>query len=318
MKIDKNCAIPYDLILSESYDRIEMMIAPVHPKHATVQRKQRTLKKEAHFSGIGVHTGEVVNMRFCPAKEGTGIVFKRVDLASQPVIPATIEYVCDTLRCTSIGIGKAKIHTIEHVMAALAAYQIDNLSIELNNIEPPVGNGSSDIFVEMIENAGIAEQEAPLPIVKLEQPIYWSEGDIHIAAIPFDGFKISYTLNYPDSALLKAQFHSLVVSQESFKKEIAPCRTFSRYEEISVLLDKGLIKGGSLDNSVVIQDDVAFSKNGLFYPDEMVRHKILDMIGDLSLVGIKFHGHIMSIRSGHSSNFSFAKKIYQYVTMENH
>lgn len=279
-------------------------------------RNQRTIKKDVSFSGIGIHTGEIVTMRFCPAKEGTGIVFKRVDLPDQPIIPATVEYVCDTSRSTTIGIGKVRIHTIEHVVAALAANKIDNLIIELNNIEPPVGNGSSDVFVDMIEEAGIQEQQATHPVVKIEKPVYWTEGDIHLIALPYDGYRISYTLHYPEASLLSAQYHTLDVSPESFKSEISPCRTFSRYEELSMLMDRGFIRGGSLDNAVIIQDDVAFSKGGLFFPNEMARHKILDMIGDLSLVGFEFRAHIIAIRSGHGANFGLAKKLYESITME--
>jgi UDP-3-O-[3-hydroxymyristoyl] N-acetylglucosamine deacetylase len=134
-------------------------------------RKQQTLKSDISFSGIGVHTGHIVNIRFCPAAEGTGIIFKRMDIPGHPEIPAALEYVCDTLRCTTIGIGSVCIHTIEHVMAALKANQIDNLTIEIDGIEPPVGNGSSDVFVEMIENAGIIQQKAATPIMKIQEPI---------------------------------------------------------------------------------------------------------------------------------------------------
>lgn len=285
--------------------------------HKKEHRNQRTLKKESTFSGIGIHTGEIVTLRFCPAKEGTGIVFKRIDLPEKPLIPATVEYVCDTSRNnTTIGIGNVRIHTVEHVLAALAANKIDNLLIEINNIEPPVGNGSSDVFVDMIEAGGIEEQKATHPIIKIEKPVYWSEGDIHLVAIPYDGYKISYTLHYPGATLLRAQYHTQDITPESFKKEISPCRTFSRYEEVSLLMDRGLIRGGSLDNAVIIQDDVAFSKGGLFFPNEMARHKILDIIGDLSLVGFEFHAHIMAIRSGHGANYGLAKKLYESITME--
>jgi len=288
-----------------------------NPKLTAAQRKQKTLKKPVQFSGIGVHTGKNVSMRFCPAKEGSGIVFKRVDLPASPLIPATIEYVCDTTRSTTLGIADLRIHTVEHVLAALRAYQIDNLIIELNNVEPPVGNGSSDVFVEMIEKAEIEEQKATLPIVKIEKPIYFSEGDIHTVALPAEEFRISYTLSYPQPKVLQGQFHSLAITPESFKREIAPCRTFCLYHEISYLMDRGLIKGGSLDNGIVIKDDAVLSKGGLFFPDEMARHKILDMIGDLSLVGFHFLAHLISIRSGHATNFAFAKVLYNYITMEN-
>lgn len=288
----------------------------VSPDIKTECRYQRTIKSAVSFSGIGIHTGAKVSIRFCPEKEGSGIYFKRVDLPGQPVIPATLEYVCDTSRSTSIGIADIRIHTVEHVLAAVRAFNIDNLCIEISSIEPPVGNGSSDVFVKMLEEAGVEEQKSTTPIVKINQPVYWSEDDIHIVALPYDGYRISYTLSYPDNKILKAQFHSVVVNKDNFKNEIAPCRTFSKYEEITYLMDRGLIKGGSLDNAVVIKDDVVFSKEGLFFPDEMVRHKILDMIGDLTLVGFDFHAHIISIRSGHKTNVAFAKKLFNAITME--
>ena len=219
-------------------------MATVNPALETIVRKQRTLNDSTSFSGIGIHTGKEVGLRFCPAKEGTGIIFKRIDLPSQPEIPATIEYVQDTARSTTIGIKDVRIHTVEHVLSAVKAYNIDNLCIEISNVEPPVGNGSSDVFVEMIEKVGVREQEHTLPIVKIQQPVYWSDGDIHLVALPYDGYRISYTLSYPNSTFLRGQFHSVLVNEENFKKEIAPCRTFSLYKEISALMDRGLIKGG--------------------------------------------------------------------------
>lgn len=289
----------------------------IHPSHQTLWRKQRTLKSSASFSGLGLHTGEQVNMSFVPAKEGTGIIFKRMDCPGNTIIPATIEYVCDNARNTILGIGNLRIHTVEHVLAAIRAFNIDNLCIEIHGIEPPVGNGSSDVFVSMIEKAGIVEQDAKVPIVKLQKPVYLSDGEIHIVALPSDEYRISYTLNYPDTRLIKSQYFTTPINSETFKKEIASCRTFSLYEEVATLLDRGLIKGASLDNAVVIKDDTILSKDGLFFPDEMVRHKILDMVGDLSLVGFDFQAHIISIRSGHASNVAFAKKLYNYITTEN-
>jgi UDP-3-O-[3-hydroxymyristoyl] N-acetylglucosamine deacetylase len=282
----------------------------------TEQRKQRTLNNDSTFSGLGLHTGEKVSLRFVPAKEGTGVVFKRMDIPGKPIIPATVEYVCSNARNTTLGIADIRIHTVEHVLAAIRAYQIDNLCIEINGIEPPVGNGSSDVFVEMIENAGISEQKETMPVLSLKSPVYWSEGDIHMVAIPCDTYKISYTLDYPDTKLIKSQYFSLSIDKDSFKREIASCRTFSLYEEVSMLIDRGLIKGASLDNAVVIKDDTILSKGGLFFQDEMVRHKILDVIGDLALVGYDFKAHIIAIRSGHASNVAFARKLYNHLTME--
>lgn len=290
----------------------------VNPQLEIQTRKQKTIKDFSSFSGIGIHTGVEVGIRFCPAKEGAGIQFKRIDLPNQPIVPATVEYVQDTSRSTTIGVKEVQVHTVEHVLSAIKAYNIDNLSIEISNIEPPVGNGSADVFVEMIEKVGVLEQSQTTPIVKIQQPVYWSEGDIHLVALPYDGYRISYTLSYPESNFLRGQFHSLIVNEENFKKEIAPCRTFSLYKEISYLIDRGLIKGGSLNNAVVIKDDVILSKGGLFFPDEMARHKILDLIGDLSLIGFDFHAHIIAIRSGHASNFAFARKLLNHILMENH
>lgn len=287
-----------------------------NPLLKTTVRHQRTLCDAVSFSGIGIHTGKEVSLRFCPAKEGTGIIFKRIDLAGMPMIPATVEYVQDTARSTTIGIKEIQIHTVEHVLSAIKAFRIDNLIIEISSIEPPVGNGSADVFVEMIQKVGIREQEHTLPIIKIQSPVFFSEGDIHLVALPYEGYRISYTLSYPDPHFLHAQFHSLVVTEESFKNEIAPCRTFSLYKEISALMDRGLIKGGSLDNAVVIEKDFILSKGGLYFPNEMARHKILDLIGDLSLVGFDFHAHIIAIRSGHPSNFAFAKKLLNHITLE--
>lgn len=285
-----------------------------HQTISTTYRKQRTLSKAVSFSGIGIHTGEKVSLTFCPAKEGSGIVFKRIDLTGHPKIPATIEYVKDTARSTTIGINDIRIHTVEHVLAAIRAYGIDNLEIEISSIEPPIGNGSSDVFVTMIEEAGIVEQQDAKPIAKLKSPVFWSEGDIHLVALPHPTYRISYTLNYPETPALRAQYHSLDITPESFKKEISPCRTFSLYQEVAALMDRNLIKGGSLDNAVIIKDEVVFSKGGLFFSNEMARHKILDLVGDLFLVGLEFQAHIISICSGHASNVAFAKKIYEHIT----
>ena len=274
-----------------------------------MQRKQNTLSKSVEFSGVGIHTGKNVTMKFCPAPASTGIVFKRVDLPSQPIIPANVEYVVDTSRSTILGIEDVRIHTVEHVLAALHANEIDNLCIEIDNLEPPIGNGSSDVFVEMIEQAGKLALDAKAEVHFLSEPVYYAEKDIQVVALPSSDFRISYTLSYPDHPLLKAQFHDAIVTSENFKKDISPCRTFSLYKEISYLIDKGLIKGGSLDNAVVIHDEAVYSKGGLFFPDEMVRHKVLDLIGDLALVGLPFRAHIISIRSGHASNYQFSKKL---------
>jgi UDP-3-O-[3-hydroxymyristoyl] N-acetylglucosamine deacetylase len=288
----------------------------IHPSRSVLTRRQNTLKGPVEYSGIGIHTGRQVKLRFCPAKEGTGILFQRTDLPSRPIIPAGLEYVRDTNRSTTIGLTDVFVHTVEHVLAAIRAYNIDNLLIEVSDAEPPIANGSSDVFVDMIESAGVVEQSHTLPIVKLEKPIYWSQGDSVLIALPDESYRISYTLSYPKVEVLRAQYQSFEITPERFKTDIAACRTFSPYEELSTLLDKGLIKGASLSNAVLIHREAVFSKGGLFFPDEMVRHKILDLIGDLSLIGFNFQAHIIGIKTGHKANYEFAKKILNHITME--
>lgn len=274
-------------------------------------RFQRTLKKEVSFSGIGLHTGKEVTLRFCPAPEHSGIVFQRIDLPGKPQIPASIEYVQDTSRSTKIGIGTCSVQTVEHVLAALSAYQIDNLCIQVSEGEPPIADGSSLAFVKLIEEAGIVEQKATKGIISLQKPVYYSDGHCHLIALPSDEFRISYTLHYPKSPMIRSQYYSFVQSEKTFKEDIAPCRTFTLYEDITLLMERGLIRGGSLENAIVIKDDVIFSKEGLRFSDEMVRHKILDVIGDLFLVGSHFLAHIVAICSGHRTNVAFGQLLMQ-------
>jgi UDP-3-O-[3-hydroxymyristoyl] N-acetylglucosamine deacetylase len=278
------------------------------------ERRQRTIKSPVAFAGIGIHTGQEVKMRFLPAEENFGIAFRRTDLPETPLIAATVANVCDTSRSTTIGIGKIRVHTVEHVLAAIRAMEIDNLVIEVSNLEPPIGNGSSDVFIDMLEEAGSEEQLAVMRSYYLQEPLFFSDKDISIVALPSDVYQISYTLSYPGHPVLDAQFYSFLLSGEAFKREIAPCRTFSLYEEIAPLINSGLIKGGSLDNAVVVKDDAVISKDGLFFANEMVRHKILDMIGDLSLMGRHFFAHIIAIRAGHAANFSFAQKLLKAIS----
>jgi len=281
------------------------------------KRLQRTLHKAVEYSGIGLHTGEVVHLKMLPAPADSGIVFKRTDLPNTPLIPAIVPNVCDTSdRCTVLGKDGCKIYTVEHLLAALYANHVDNVLIEISNIEPPVGNGSSDVFVDLIQQAGIQEQSTHQPLFELKQPLYFSQGDIHLVALPCESYRVSYTLNYPKSPALKTQYNSFEISPDTFNKELSPCRTFCLYEEISALMDKGLIKGGSLDNAVVVKGEAYLSKNGLFFPDEPARHKILDIVGDLALVGCDIRAHILGVRAGHAANYMLAKQLYHLFSSE--
>jgi UDP-3-O-[3-hydroxymyristoyl] N-acetylglucosamine deacetylase len=279
-------------------------------------KMQRTLQRSVAAMGIGLFSGEKVSICLCPAVENTGIVFQRVDLPHRPILPARSEYVQGTPRCTIIGNGEDSVQTVEHLLAALRAYRIDNVLIEISGCEVPIFDGSSIHFVTMIEEAGIRELQFEKKVFRLEAPIFWSQGEIHLIALPSEEYRISYTLHYPHSSTIGTQFYTFVLDQEDFKNEIAPCRTFSIYEEIAPMIEKGLVKGGSLDNAVIIKDDVVVNPDGLRFPDEMVRHKVLDLIGDLSLVP-PFLAHVVAVRSGHASNNAFAKELFNHIKMEN-
>lgn len=296
----------FSLLSSYTYTPNELLAS------LPTSRSQVTLAKEFFFEGVGLFTGTSTSLRIYPAPAGHGIVFKRVDLEGAPEIPALIEFVDDTPRCTILRHGNAQVQTVEHLLSALKAFDIDNALIEINGPEIPAGDGSALPFVGKILEAGIRIQKEAIQVKSLARPVYWTKGDIHIVAVPCEEYKVSYTLSYPGHPLLDAQFYSGVMTEEEYKKEIAPCRTFSLYEEITPLLEKGLIKGGSLDNGVVIKGRQVMNPEGLRFPNEMVRHKVLDLIGDLSLIGFPFTAHVIAIRSGHFANGQFARELRQY------
>jgi len=270
------------------------------------QRTRRTLKVAQEMSGVGLFSGLTINLRLVPAKAGTGILFKRVDLKNEPTFEASVDNVCGTPRCTNLGDGKSIIQSVEHILSALKAYEIDDLIVEIDGPEIPAGDGSSLVFIEMIDKGQIVELEERVPIYTIKSPVYWSKGDVHLVALPCDVFRMSYTLSYPNHPILSSQFQTLDLTPDSYRTEIAQCRTFSLYEEIVPLLDQGVIKGGSLDSGVIIKGDKILNPEGLRFKNEMARHKILDLIGDLSLVAKMFTAHIIAIRSGHYSNTMFA------------
>ena len=276
---------------------------------------QKTIKKEVSAAGIGVFTGEQVSLKILPAEPNTGIIFRRVDLPKGPQIRAHLSFVKEAPRCTRLASGQVSIHMVEHLMAALSALEVDNALIEVSGPEILVADGSAQFFVDLIRQVGLKEQGAMRKVLAISEPVYWSEGEVHLVALPAAEFRISYTMHYPQSSLLKSQFYTLSLNPDRFAREIAPCRTFSLYEEIFPFIEKGVIKGGGLENALVIKGDQIMNPEGARFPDEMVRHKVLDLIGDLSLIGAPLLGHIISIRSGHASNIAFAKKI---ANLESH
>jgi UDP-3-O-[3-hydroxymyristoyl] N-acetylglucosamine deacetylase/3-hydroxyacyl-[acyl-carrier-protein] dehydratase len=269
--------------------------------------QQQTLRQSVSFDGIGLHSGNRVNMTFLPAPPDSGVRFRRIDLDGKPEIEARVEHVSTTNRSTSLYKGNAKIHTVEHVLAAFAGRGIDNAIVELDANEPPIADGSAREYVKMIESVGVVPQGVQREIFRVHTPIELEIGESLIAVFPHDKFKISCTSS--DKKGRYSQFFSVEVSPENWEREIAHARTFCFYEEIEFLIKSGLIKGGSLENAVVIREDAILTTEPLRYSDEFVRHKILDIIGDLSLVGRPIAGHIVAVKPGHASNCELARQI---------
>lgn len=249
---------------------------------------------------------------FCPAPVGHGIVFQRVDLPGKPKILTRLESIQAMPRCTALRNGEIVVQTVEHLLSALYGGGVDNLLIEVDGPEVPIFDGSATRFVQMFEEAGYLEQEEERAIYKLTAPFSWSKGDVHLMAVPCEEFRVSYTLHYPQSSILCSQFFSTSITEEIFVREISPCRTFSIYEEVEPFIRSGLIKGGSLENAVVIKEDKIVNPEGVRFEDEMVRHKVLDLVGDFSLLG-RLQAHIIAIRSGHASNVAFAKMLHTHL-----
>ncbi len=302
--------------------------------------KQKTLAKEFSISGKGLHTNCLVNMTFKPAPINHGFKFQRIDLPDQPVIPASVEYVVDTSRGTVLGIGNARISTLEHSLAALTGMDLDNVLIEIDNEEVPILDGSSRFFVKAIEEVGIVEQNAEREyFVVTERIVYKNEKTgSEIIAVPDSEYNLNILISF-NSAVLNNQFASLN-SLSDFKTEVANCRTFVFLHELEFLLQNNLVKGGDLDNAIVIMDRpvsqeeldrialmfnherVEVKSQGILnnielqYDNECARHKLLDVIGDLTLAGKRIKGRIIATKPGHSANTEFAKVIMKAIRKE--
>ncbi|MBZ0199401.1 MAG: bifunctional UDP-3-O-[3-hydroxymyristoyl] N-acetylglucosamine deacetylase/3-hydroxyacyl-ACP dehydratase [Ignavibacteriaceae bacterium] len=301
---------------------------------------QRTIGKAVSMSGIGLHTGTSCTMTFKPAPENFGIRFVRVDLGGSPEIPAVADNVVDVSRGTTLAIGEAKVHTVEHVLAAIVGLQIDNIIIELDGIEPPIGDGSAMPYVEALQRAGFEQQKAPKDYLIIDETVMYQndERQVDIVALPLDDYRITVMVDYQNPAL-GSQHTGLFNLEAEFITEFAPARTFCFLSEVEHLANSGLIKGGDLDNAVVIVDhdldkeelkrlrdkigldrDFELGTNGILnnkqlrFKNEPVRHKLLDLLGDLALIGAPIKAQILAARPGHKANVEFAKmvrKLYQ-------
>jgi UDP-3-O-[3-hydroxymyristoyl] N-acetylglucosamine deacetylase / 3-hydroxyacyl-[acyl-carrier-protein] dehydratase len=269
--------------------------------------QQQTLGGPVSYSGVGLHSGNRVNMTFLPAPANSGIRFRRVDLEDKPEIEARIENVSETNRSTTLARGNIRVHTVEHILSTFAGLGIDNAIVEIDSNEPPIADGSSREYVKLVRSAGIvpqAERRAPLVVTA---PLEAKLGETTMTIFPHDGFKITCTS--ADAGGRFTQFYSLEVTPESYEMELSAARTFCFFEEIEFLIKNGLIKGGSLENAVVIRDDAVLTNEPLRYPEEFVRHKMLDIVGDLALLGRPLKGHVVAVKPSHSSNCDLARKI---------
>lgn len=280
--------------------------------------KQRTISKEASLEGIGLHTGNYSKITFKPAPVNYGIKFVRVDLADKPVITAGHQQLAagTAVRGTTLGNEPAQVHTVEHILAVCSGLGIDNLEIDLTNNEPPVMDGSAKLFAESILNAGITEQDAPREILKIDKPVSYESGKTKISAVPADELIIDCTVDY-DHPFLGSQNISFTIKPEVFLKEIASARTFCFDYEIEALKGNGLAKGGSFSNAIVV------GINGIHNPDktlrfsnEFVRHKALDLLGDLFLLGRQLKAHITAVRCGHNHNINFVKELLKSAVID--
>jgi len=269
---------------------------------------QHTVGKAAGFSGTSLHTGEKVTLKLHPAPVDHGIKFKRKDLQDEPTIDAKIDNLKTVERATTIGEGSVRVHTVEHVLSALSAMGVDNAVIEMDANEPPIGDGSARPYVEVIKKAGIVAQETPRTFLDVREPMHIEgKSGAFLILLPDETFRISCTQAGPNNRF--TQYLSTEITPAVFEREIAPARTFVYYEDVQPLMDKNLIKGGSLENAVVVRGDAVLSKEPLRFPDEFVRHKILDIIGDLALLGQRIRGHVVAVKPGHAVNAELARAL---------
>lgn len=296
---------------------------------------QRTIQRPVSISGVGLHTGVATTMTFRPAPTNSGIKFRRVDIPGAPEIPAIVDLVVEVARGTTLCLGDAKVHTVEHVLAAMVGLQIDNIVIELDNIEPPICDGSAKPFVDALSEAGLEMQDAPKDYLIIDQTVRYTDEKkgVDIVALPTDDYRVTVMIDY-QNPVLGSQHTGLFNLEKEFVSEFASSRTFCFLHEVEMLHAQGLIKGGNLDNAIVIVDQdlpdddirritkklgiseaVVMGRNGMLnnkelrYRNEPARHKLLDLMGDLALIGVPLKAQILAARPGHASNVEFAKKV---------
>ena len=269
--------------------------------------RQNTIAAPGDVQGVGLHTGEPVRMRVLPAPVNTGIVFRRTDLEGSPSIPAHVSHVVGTDLGTTVGIGEARVHTVEHFLAAAVVHRIDNAIVELDAAEPPAGDGSARIFDELLAACGVEEQDAPVKFLTVDAPFTVSKGIAQYVVAPSDSFRVSTTIEF-DHPLIGRQFGSFQLGN-ALCEEVLGARTFGFLRDVEAMRGRGRAQGGSADNAVVLTEDGVLDGTDLRYPDEFVRHKTLDVIGDLALVGARILGHVVAEKPGHAGNVALAQQL---------
>jgi len=269
---------------------------------------QRTLRRQISCVGIGLHSGNKVTLTLTPAPADSGIRFRRTDLGNFEV-PATVHNLAGIQLATGLACNQVSVETVEHLLAALVSVGVDNVSIDLNSPELPIMDGSAAPFIYLIQEAGVKRLTTPRKYLKIIRPIAISRGDKRIALYPSDHFKVTYSISY-DHPLLRHQSRTVRITEESFVEEVAPARTFTFLKDVEMLRQNGLALGGSLENAIVL-GEAGVLNNALRFEDEFVRHKILDAIGDLALVGYPVIGHLVAHRAGHALHTAFAAKILE-------
>lgn len=276
---------------------------------------QKTIEKGVSYTGVGLHLGRKVKISLEPASPDQGVVFVREDLPGCPSIKAMASNVVDNERGTTIGNGTVKITTVEHILAALSGMGIDNVIIKMNGQEFPAGDGSALPWIRLIQTAGVVTQNVPKKFFKVKEPFWIQDDDRELVVLPDDKFKIAYTVDFPDS-WIKSQFAEFIIDEKTFIEEIAPSRTFGFMREVEDLKRKGLVQGGSLENAVVIDDSGIINKEGFRFPNEPVRHKILDLIGDLYLIGRPLKARIIAVKTGHLFHVKLAQRLEKLMQEE--
>lgn len=271
---------------------------------------QKTIRSRVQVQGVGLHSGQSCFLNFVPAPANTGVHFVRIDLPDNPSLKVHVSNVSATGYATTLGGGLFSVATVEHCLSALAALRVDNLLIEMTGPEIPITDGSAISFLDAIQSVGLIEQDQPRKYCYMTQPVYYSEGDKQAYVVPYNGLRLTVTIEFPHPAIGKQKI-DLDINEDSFTRELARARTFGFLKDVEVLKAKGLAMGGSLDNAVVLDDRAVINPEGLRWPDEFVRHKALDALGDLVTLGLPLMGHVVLYKAGHDMMNKLVRKVFE-------